>query len=215
MNAYFSATEIHLDDRCLLDAADPDSSPVLATLGTENMIYRLNTADSSEERYNLSEGQFDALAIAPDATHCLIGGKGNALFRFDFADSSTTQLLETLGNITAIKYAPSAKYAAVGSEEGKTVIYEPSTGRKEKCRPGHTGAVCSIAISKSGNLLASIGRDQNLLIYRINLEQQPVEVARYQITRLEDCLDLTCSFHFSEQSLFSSGSTHLQRLQCV
>lgn len=214
MNAYFSATEIHLEDRCLLDAADPDSAPVLATLGTENMIYRLNTADSSEERYNLDEGELDALAIAPDASHCLIGGKANVLLRFDFADSSTTQLLETLGHITAIKYAPSARYAAVGSEEGKTIIYEPSTGRKEKCRPGHTGAVCSIAISKSGNLLASIGRDQNLLIYRIN-QEQPVEVARYQVTRLEDCQDLTCSFHPSEQTLFSAGSTHLQRLKCV
>lgn len=215
MNAYFSATEIHLEDRCLLDAADPEIAPVLATLGTENMIYRLNTADNSEERFNLSEGQFDALAISPDATHCLIGGKGNALLRFDFADSSTSQLLETLGSITSIRYAPSSRYAAVGSEEGKTIIYEPETGRKEKCRPGHTGAVCSIAISKSGSLLASIGRDQNLLIYRINLDQQPVEVARYQVTRLEDCLDLTCSFHPSEQTLFCSGSTHLQRLQCV
>ena len=215
MNAYFSATEIHLEDRCLLDAADPESAPVLVTLGTENMIYRLNTVDSSEERYNLAEGQFDALAIAPDASHCLIGGKANALYKFDFVDGSITQLLETLGNITAIKYAPSARYAAVGSEEGKTIIYEPSTGRKEKCRPGHTGAVCSITISKSGNLLASIGRDQNLLVYRINQEQQPVEVARYQITRLEDCMDLTCSFHPSEQTLFSAGSTHLQRLQCI
>lgn len=73
MNSYFSATEIHLDDRCLLDTADPDSAPVLTTLGTENMIYRLNTADNTEERYNLNEGQFDAMAIAPDATHCLIG----------------------------------------------------------------------------------------------------------------------------------------------
>lgn len=84
------------------------------------------------------------------------------------------KLCEVVGNITALKYAPSRKYIAIGSEEGKAIIYEPHTGRKEKCRPGHVGSIFSIALSKSGNLLASIGMDQNVLVYKISESGQPM-----------------------------------------
>jgi hypothetical protein len=38
------------------------------------VIYRLSIEDGKEERYNLEhETTYDAMALAPDATHCLIG----------------------------------------------------------------------------------------------------------------------------------------------
>jgi WD40 repeat protein len=117
--------------------------------------------------------------------------------QFNFADGNTFKLCEATGNITALKYAPSGRYIAIGSEEGKALIYEPGTGKREKCRPGHVGAVWNIALSKSGYLLASIGADQNALIYKINEMGQPMEVARYPITKIENCSELKCSFNFS------------------
>jgi WD40 repeat protein len=125
------------------------------------------------------------------------GGKNNAVLQFNFVDGSTFKLCEAMGNITALKYAPSGRYIAIGSDEGKTLIYEPNTGKREKCRPGHAGAVWNVTLSKSGNLLASIGADQHALIYRINEMGQPMEVARYPITKMEDCSELKCSFNFS------------------
>lgn len=195
-------------------------APYLASLGIDNMIYRRNLESGQEERFNLEqEMTFDAMALAPDASHCLIGtlfdnagGKNNAVLQFNFANNSTIKLHEVLGNITALKYAPSGKYIAIGSEEGKTIIYEPQTGKREKCRPGHAGSIYTITLSKSGNLLASIGMDQNALMYKINEREQPMEVTRYTITKLEKCPDLTCSFNLSENVLFVSGAPQLQKI---
>lgn len=116
--------------------------------------------------------------------------------QFNFADGSIFKLCEAIGNITALKYAPSGRYIAIGSEEGKTLIYEPGTGKREKCRPGHAGPAWNIAISKSGNLLASIGADKDALIYKINEMGQPIELVRYAITKMENCCYLKCSFNF-------------------
>jgi WD40 repeat protein len=93
-------------------------------------------------------------------------------------------VLETVGNIIAIKYAPSGDYIAIGSEEGKCIVYDPKTEQKEKCRPGHQGDIYSIALSKSGLYLATIGKDKNVLINKIVMGDKPQEVARYTITNL-------------------------------
>jgi WD40 repeat protein len=135
--------------------------------------------------------------------------------QFNFGDGSTVKLYEAMGNITALKYAPSGLYIAIGSEEGKAIIYEPQTGRREKCRPGHAGSICSLALSRSGVLLASMGADQNVLVYKMSEAVQPMEVARYAITKLEKCTDLTCSFNYTENMLFVSGAQQLQKLECV
>jgi|688.fasta_scaffold980902_1 transcription initiation factor TFIID subunit 5 len=88
--------------------------------------------------------------------------------QYNFADGQEIKLYDTKGNITALKYAPSGKYIAIGTEEGKTLLYDPNTGKSEKCRPGHAGTIYSIALSKTGTLLASIGADQHCLIYKID-----------------------------------------------
>ena len=116
------------------------------------------------------------------------------------------KLLETLGSVTALKYSPGGKYVAVGSEEGKTIIYEPFSGRKDKCRPGHKSEVLSLAWHRSLPFLASIGRDQTLLIYKIGPSDQPQEVARFEITKLVNFIQLGCSFHFTRGVLFTGGA---------
>ena len=107
------------------------------------------------------------------------GGQNRIVSQYNFADQSSIKLLETLGRVTSLRYSPGGKYIAVGSEEGKTTIYEPFSGRKDKCRPGHKSEVLAIAWHKSLSFLASIGRDQTLLIYKITSNEQPQEVARY------------------------------------
>jgi WD40 repeat protein len=107
-----------------LDVTKQAESPFLASLGIDNMIYRLNIETGQEDRYTLEhEMTFDAMALAPDGSYCLFGGKNNAVLQFNFADSTTIKLCEATGNITALKYAPSGKYIAIGSDEGKTLIY--------------------------------------------------------------------------------------------
>ena len=55
MNDYFSATEVHLDDKCLMDAAEAAEYPTVATLGVDNMIYCFKTTTNEEVRYNLDQ----------------------------------------------------------------------------------------------------------------------------------------------------------------
>ncbi len=72
------------------------------------------------------------------------------------------------GDVKVLKYAESGGFLIVGSEDGKTVILEPRTGRKEKCRPGHSQAAVNIFLSSDEMFLGSIGLDQNVLVYRLS-----------------------------------------------
>ncbi len=143
------------------------------------------------------------------------GGKNKTVSQFNFSQQSSVKLLETLGSVTALKYSPGGKYVAVGSEEGKTIIYEPFSGRKDKCRPGHKSEVLSLAWHRSLPFLASIGRDQTLLIYKIGPSDQPQEVARFEITKLVNFIQLGCSFHFTRGVLFTGGAQQLQKIELI
>ena len=68
--------------------------------------------------------------------------------QFNLADHSMSPVLTAMGAVTDIKYAPSGRYFAVAGEEGKTMVVDPETGRKEKCRPGHDGAVSHLFLSR-------------------------------------------------------------------
>jgi len=59
-----------------------------------------------------------------------VGGTNNAVLQYNFNDKSSVKLLDTLGAVTSLRYSHNGKYFAVGSEEAKTIIYEPLTGRK-------------------------------------------------------------------------------------
>ena len=48
------------------------------------------------------------------------------------------------GNVKVMKYSESGRILVVGAEDGKPVILEQRTGRREKCRPGHSRAVTNI-----------------------------------------------------------------------
>lgn len=135
--------------------------------------------------------------------------------QYNFADQSSVKLLETLGRVTSLRYSPGGRCIAVGSEEGKTTIYEPFSGRKDKCRPGHKSEVLALAWHKSLPFLASIGRDQALLIYKITANEQPQEVARFEVTKLQNYAYLGCSFHFTSGVLFTGGSQQLQKIENI
>jgi hypothetical protein len=42
-----------------------------------------------------------------------------------------------------------------------------------------------------------------------------MEVARYPITKLDKNSDLTASFNFTENILFTSGAPQLQKIECI
>ena len=88
------------------------------------------------------------------------------------------------GAVKTVKYSHSGAFVTVGAEDGKPLVYEPSTGRKEKCRPGHSQAVVNIFISSDEEYLGSIGQDQNVLIYRLSVSAEPQEVGRFQVSHL-------------------------------
>lgn len=125
------------------------------------------------------------------------------------------KLLETLGRVTSLRYSPGGKYIAVGSEDGKTTIYEPFSGRKDKCRPGHKNEVLSLSWHKTLPFIASIGRDQNLLIYKISATEQPQQVACFEITKMSNFSYIGCSFHFTSGILFTGGAQQLQKLENI
>jgi hypothetical protein len=61
----------------------------------------------------------------------------------------------------------------IGTEEGKTVVLEPRTGRKEKCRPGHSQSAVQVLVSPDSDFVASIGLDQQALVYRLSAVEEP------------------------------------------
>jgi len=85
--------------------------------------------------------------------------------------------------LTSVQYSPSGSFVIVGTEEGKPIILEPRTGRKEKCRPGHSQSTIQVLVSPDSDFVASIGMDTQALIYRLSAVEEPQEVARFSITR--------------------------------
>lgn len=122
--------------------------------------------------------------------------------------------MSIVGRVTNIKYSPEGRILAVAGEEGKTTVMNVENDRKEKCRPGHTGPVSHIFFNEDGQYLASIGHDQQLLVYSL-AGNQPQEVARYTITKMTACANLAGSFHWKEPLLFAPGLPELQKIELV
>ena len=75
------------------------------------------------------------------------------------------------GDVKIVRYAHSGVFLAVGAEDGKPLVLEIRTGRREKCRPGHSSAVVDLFISEDEEFLGSIGLDQNVLIYHLSAHE--------------------------------------------
>ena len=69
-----------------------------------------------------------------------------------------------------------------------------------------------ISISQTEEFVASIGQDQQAIVYHLSAVDPHQEVAREFITKLEDCSMLRLSFHKNRPIVFLPGERHLQRL---
>jgi WD40 repeat protein len=114
------------------------------------------------------------------------------------------EVVETLGTITSLKCSNNGKLIAIGSDEAKCIIYNTSTGEKNKCRPGHISGIISVWFSSDDRYVCSIGRDQLVLIYDLAGEE-PQEVARYGITNSGNHDNLIGSFHLSKYIVYLPG----------
>ena len=65
--------------------------------------------------------------------------------------------MTVMGAVNDIKYAPSGSFFAIAGEEGKTMVVYPETGKKNKCRPGHSGSISHIFLSSDEQFIGSTG----------------------------------------------------------
>ena len=147
MNNYFSAKQVHLEDRCHLSSSSKVG--MLATYGMDNIINTFQLESDTQNTFELNENEnFTAMTLAPDGSHCLLA-RGSTIFSYNFEEKEVSQLCEnvSLGNITGLQYGSTGHMVAVASEEGKNVILEPRSGRKEKCRPGHNRPAVTVVLS--------------------------------------------------------------------
>ena len=74
MNAFFSANEVHLEERVLIDAAKGSESQAVATLGVDNLLYTLDVSTGVESKHPIdSPDPFQAMALHRSCSHVLIG----------------------------------------------------------------------------------------------------------------------------------------------
>ena len=81
---YFSAKQVHLEDRMHMSAAGRVGR--LATYGMDNTINTFGPESDTPDTFELTESEnFSAMTLAPDGSHCLLA-RGALVYRYSFEE---------------------------------------------------------------------------------------------------------------------------------
>jgi len=65
-----------------------------------------------------------------------------------FNDSSKpVPVFKTVGPIQSVVFSKSGRYLAIATEEPTAILYNYDRKSFVKCRPGHSGSICSVFFS--------------------------------------------------------------------
>ncbi len=116
--------------------------------------------------------QVNAVAVAPDESVFVTGGRSDGMIRF--GDAATLRELRTIkqpgGGVWALRFSPDGKVLASGSAKGPVYLWDPTTGEqlKELTSPdGHRKAVVALAFSPDGKKLVSGSQDGSAIVWEL------------------------------------------------
>jgi WD40 repeat protein len=114
-------------------------------------------------------GSYTTLAAHPNERNVLaIGGLNKEVEIIKFNDhSKPVPVFKTLGPIRSVTFSKTGRYLAIASEEPTAVLYDYDKKMFVKCRPGHSGSVCSVFFSPDERYICSTGTDGVLKVFRI------------------------------------------------
>ncbi len=89
-----------------------------------------------------------------------------------FAESDLTEsvFIETFDSIASVTFSPNGKYIACGSFNGEIRLWYVVDGKPLLAFMGHTRMVWSLAFSPDSTLLASVGYDHSVKLWRVDEE---------------------------------------------
>jgi WD40 repeat protein len=146
-------------------------SPVRNVLasGSADMTTRLWDAATGRalQRELMSSGSaIESVAWSPDGRWLCAGSWGNTVRLWDAETGAINRvLLGNKGRFTCVAWSVTGQIAS-GSLEATISLWDPKTGKQTFVLEAHTSEVVSVAFLDSGRLLASLGRNGAMIVWR-------------------------------------------------
>src|SRR5262249_10691908 len=135
----------------------------------------------------------DLLAISPDGKTLLSSGRDRQVLRWDVA-AGTPHLAVTLPAGTAFAAkglsADVRLLALGGGKSGSVSLWDVRAGKQLRLLGKHGGAVCSVAVSADGRLVASSGQDATIRVWEAASGKQLRQIDDIPVVR--EGLSLLC-----------------------
>jgi WD40 repeat protein len=108
-----------------------------------------------------------AVAIAPNGRHALIGGKTIRLIDLGTMKEIRQMSGNAPGGVTTLAISADGRRAVSGSHDKAVRVWDIATGRQLRCFNGHTDVVWCVAVSPDGRRAASISDDSTLRVWKM------------------------------------------------
>jgi GTPase SAR1 family protein len=114
-------------------------------------------------------GYVEGVAWSPDGRWLCSGSSDGTVRLWDVETGKAIRTLQGhKGFVTSVAWspAPDMQHVASGSYDRTVRIWNPGTGQQQYVLEGHTASVCSISFLHSGHLLASLGDNGAVILWR-------------------------------------------------
>jgi WD40 repeat protein len=130
-------------------------------------IFLWDTATGRERRrLGRRSNTMIAAALTPDGKRLAYSDDGGRIHLYDVAAGKDLRTFREGRQVHALAFAPDGRNLAVAAEGSDVVIWDVTTGKPARSLPSAPTATDDVAWSRDGKMLAAVGRDQVLRIWR-------------------------------------------------
>lgn len=129
--------------------------------------------------------------------------------------SKPTLVFKALGPIRLLTFSRSGRYLAIATADPAAVLYNYEKKKIVKCKPGHSGSICSVFFSPDERYVCSTGTDGTLRVFRIEADQECTIAATYEVTSasaMNGIQNLMGCFNMKSTMIAMPGKPALQQV---